>query len=180
MYLGDIYALAQKGPVAKLNYAIEIPQANTVERIISIIIEVASGASDKDSIRCLEQISDRQKDYYLDATSYLGFIKASGGNWHPTRIARLFSESSETKRTEILIRQMFGMHSIRTTFLELVSMGNKPLLHELKAYLPQLEQLVRVESFLGVAHEPYSEVTIGRRAESSQSWIKWIFLQVSK
>lgn len=181
MYLGDIYWLAQKGPISKLHFDLEIPQANTVDRIANIIVEIASGITSKDGLQCLEGISERQKGYYLDAANYLGFIRASGENLKPTKVARLFGDSSETKRVEILMRQMFGMYSLRQAFLELIELGITPNTKSVKEdQMTRLEQLIRTESLFGSDRTEYSEVTIERRAESAHSWLKWIFSQVTK
>jgi hypothetical protein len=181
MYLGDIYGLALKGPTSKLNFDLEIPQANTVDRILKVVLEVASGITSKEDLKCLAGVSDRQKGYYLDAVNYLGFIEVSGANLKPTKVAQLCRDSDATGQVEILIGQMFGMYSIRNCFLELVDLGITPNTKDYKnKHMKRLKQLVRTESQFGAARDDYSDVTIERRAESAHSWLKWIFSHVSK
>jgi hypothetical protein len=180
MYLGDILALSQKGPVGKLNYSVELPQANSVERIYNIVIQVGKGLKNKDQLDCLNDVSDRQKDYYVEATIYLGLLTDSSDGLRLSDVGLLFSESEQTEKIEILIRQMFGMHCLKTCFQELVTSGQIPSEREIAAMSSRLQDLIRVDEILGATHRPYSDVTIGRRAEGVHSWLRWIFGQATK
>lgn len=180
MHLGDILALSQKGPVGKLNYSVELPQANSVERIYKIVVEVGEGISNKDQLECLKDVGDRQKEYYVEAATYLGLLSDSSTGLELSEVGRLFSESEPQGKIEILMRQMFGMHCIKTCVVELVTSGQTLDNRAIADAANRLEDLIRVDERLGVIHQPYSDVTIGRRAEGAHSWLRWIFGQATK
>ena len=180
MYLGDILWLSQKGPITSLDFEVQIPQANTVETIIGLVLEIGAGATQKSEIRCLENVEDRQKNYYVDAAKYLGIVRERKQGLLLSPIGQRFCEATPENQARILIRQMFGMYSIRVFCQELIHSQTASIEESIKLGLPRLMQLVEVDEKLGPEKRPYSLETIQRRAQSAQRWIDWIFQQADK
>ena len=180
MYLGDILWLSQTGPITRPDFAVQIPQANTVETIIGLILEIGSGVTLKSDIECLDKVKARQKSYYVDAAKYLGFVRELQEGLVLSPVGQRFCDASPEYQQRILIRQMFGVHSIRVFCQELIYSQAASIEESIKRGLPRLMQLVEVDENLGPEKKPYSLETIERRAQSAQSWILWIFQQVDK
>jgi len=180
VYLGDILWLSQKGPIASLDFEVQIPQANTVETIIGLVLEIGAGATQKSEIRCLEKVKERQKNYYLDAAKYLGFVSELQGGLVLSPVGQRFYDANSDYQQRILIRQMFGVYSIKVFCQELIYSQAANIEESINRGLPRLMQLVEVDEKLGPEKKPYSLETIERRAKSAQSWIRWIFQQVAK
>lgn len=141
-------------------------QADSVDRLISLLENMENNPMTKEEIIELMDFVERQYDYYVSAGIYLGIFERITRS----RIVKLTKIGESLWRMTYKDRQLklVGLmleHQIFANFFDYVIENN--------GELPTKQQVCEKMRELNVCGN--SESTIGRRSCSVLSWLKWIF-----
>lgn len=156
-------------------YKTPFVQADSFERIISLIDCLKEEDMSSDKIADIMQFDIRQSDYYFNAGKYLGIFEKYDGEefdeetsqWNKVRKIRLTKKGLEIAKMNYKPRQLelvklILIHKIfNELFFETYSTGKLPKKNH-------IEYLMR-------KYNVCDEGQINRRAGSVSSWLKWIF-----
>lgn len=156
--------------------AVSFPQANSFERVISLLEMLNT-----DNIKTKEEITDefnfdpRQTDYYFNAGKYLGFleedkikVEKNGKIINKTYIKlsnrgkKLFNISYKQRQLEF-VKAILEHKVFDQVFKEYINSNIKPTKEKIVKYMKE-NKLYKVES----------DVTFERRASTISGWINWI------
>lgn len=146
------------------------PQANKMERIISLLEQMYKKPLDSYDIMNLMSFSKRQKDYYISAGRYLGIFEKQKKNINgKSEIVYCLTELGKTlynlnyKKRQLKIVSLILEHKIfRDLFLSTQTTGTLPSLQEI------MDAMSKYNIRAGGS-------TVKRRASSILAWIKWIY-----
>lgn len=156
-------------------YETPFVQADSFERIISLIDCLKEEDMSSDKIADIMQFDIRQSGYYFNAGKYLGIFEKYDGEefdeetsqWNKVRKIRLTKKGLEIAKMNYKPRQLelvklILIHKIfNELFFETYSTGKLPKKNH-------IEYLMR-------KYNVCDEGQINRRADSVSSWLKWIF-----
>ena len=156
-------------------YKTPFVQADSFERIISLIDCLKEEDMSSDKIADIMQFDIRQSDYYFNAGKYLGIFEKYDGEefdeetsqWNKVRKIRLTKKGLEIAKMNYKPRQLelvklILIHKIfNELFFETYSTGKLPK-------KKHIEYLMR-------KYNVCDEGQINRRSGSVSSWLKWIF-----
>lgn len=156
-------------------YKTPFVQADSFERIISLIDCLKEEDMSSDKIADIMQFDIRQSGYYFNAGKYLGIFEKYDGEefdeetsqWNKVRKIRLTKKGLEIAKMNYKPRQLelvklILKHKIfNELFFEIHSTGKLPMKND-------IEYLMR-------KYNVCDEGQINRRAGSVSSWLKWIF-----
>ncbi|MDU5806358.1 MAG: type II restriction endonuclease [Peptoniphilus harei] len=156
-------------------YKTPFVQADSFERIISLIDCLKEEDMSSDKIADIMQFDIRQSGYYFNAGKYLGIFEKYDGEefdeetsqWNKVRKIRLTKKGLEIAKMNYKPRQLelvklILIHKIfNELFFETYSTGKLPKKNH-------IEYLMR-------KYNVCDEGQINRRAGSVSSWLKWIF-----
>lgn len=156
-------------------YETPFVQADSFERIISLIDCLKEEDMSSDKIADIMQFDIRQSGYYFNAGKYLGIFEKYDGEefdeetsqWNKVRKIRLTKKGLEIAKMNYKPRQLelvklILIHKIfNELFFETYSTGKLPKKNH-------IEYLMR-------KYNVCDEGQINRRAGSVSSWLKWIF-----
>lgn len=142
-------------------------QADTFERIISLLEQLHENSMTTEEVADLMQFRERQSDYYFNAGKYLGLFEK----------VKDYNTGSMVMKLTKLGEEVFNLN-YKDRQLKLVNLIlEHKIFHELfiKVYktrkLPPKELIEQKMRLYNVCNEPQ----INRRAGSVLSWLKWIF-----
>lgn len=140
-------------------------QANSMERIISLLENMYENPMTSQQIAELMDFEPRQSDYYYNAGKYLGlFKKISEDNQHVVVLTPLGNKVFKLnyKKRQLKIVELILKHQIFSVFFDrIIETGKMPDKQD-------IEEEMRVLHVCG-------EGQIPRRASSVYGWIKWMF-----
>ncbi|HEO7189865.1 TPA: type II restriction endonuclease, partial [Streptococcus agalactiae] len=142
-------------------------QADSFERVISLLENMYQNEMSKEDIQELMHFSERQVGYYFNAGRYLEIFCKKKNNekrivYTLTEIGNKIYLSHYKKRQLLLVRQIFKHKIFRTLFEQVLVNGE----------LPELDYITDLELEYEMVN---SRSTAERRARSIRAWISWIF-----
>ncbi|HEN0625030.1 TPA: type II restriction endonuclease [Streptococcus agalactiae] len=153
--------------IGKTEDSVPSVQADSFERIISLLENMYQNEMTKEDIQELMHFSERQVGYYFNAGRYLE-IFCKKKNSDKQIVYTLTEKGSEIylsnykKRQLLLVRQIFKHKVFRTLFEYVLTNGE----------LPEKDYITNLELEYGMVN---SRSTAERRARSIRAWISWIF-----
>ena len=147
-------------------YKIPFIQANSFERVISLLENIKGNPMTTDQIAELMDFDKRQSDYYYNAGAYIGlFIKKKEENQMKVFLTKLGEEvfGLNYKKRQLRFVALILKHQIFADCFDRIidSSGDMPD----KTFITELMRKYNV----------CNEGQIARRASSVQGWLKWIF-----
>ena len=165
--LGELLAATARGPAAD-EPDLPFPQADDLDKVLDTVAAVAAGMTGRDLLADYFEFDERQGDYYANAAAYLGFVVRDAAGFALTAVGQDYLRlRSRRQRMETLLRQLLARPTFRRV-LELMA-ARGPVLPT-----PPLVELVQVIE----AHTPLTRSTARRRAQTVQSWVKWLHQNV--
>ncbi|GAB6697999.1 hypothetical protein BOVMAS02_16870 [Streptococcus uberis] len=153
--------------IGKTEDSVPSVQADSFERIISLLENMYQNEMTKEDVQELMHFSERQVGYYFNAGRYLE-IFCKKKNSDKQIVYTLTEKGSEIylsnykKRQLLLVRQIFKHKVFRTLFENVLTNGE----------LPEKDYITNLELEYGMVN---SRSTAERRARSIRAWISWIF-----
>lgn len=142
---------------------VPFPQANSFDLIIKSINFISlNKVSARELAECLKY-NEREGKYYIDALRYLGIVKKEDkqGYYILTDEGRFICTKDNSEQKKILIGLVLKHEPFHKAFGSYVSNSKIPEKKEVVEYIKD-----------SIAN--LSENTLGRRASTIISWIKWI------
>lgn len=164
-----LYYQMSRTPVVKEPVDIPFPQANTFERVISLLEKLRLG--DCTPIELTYPIgvtTTRQSNYYGDAAAYLGLAWKKKGLYGITREGKELMKKMPYERIFTYMVLILSHYIFREVFIHWMKTGE---LYEVGDILPLLLKDDDVQSLKENVYE--------RRASTVRSWIKWIIDNLS-
>lgn len=142
---------------------VSFPQANTMEKVISLMENLYSNPMTKQQIAELMNFDERQADYYYNAGRYLElFQKAKNGDRELTPLGKRIFKMNYKER-QLRIVNLILKHKIFADFFDLIlQTGCMPNKAQIEEKMLSLHVCNRGE-------------TLTRRANSVSGWLNWIF-----
>ena len=139
-----------------------IPQADDIEKIITLIKEVSEGFDDSQQIAERLNFTVRQSSYYRQATEILQFVSIDKNNKYNLTEKGLELIRSEDKTVnELVNKQIINIPIINKIVKKLFSRKDKAILFD------------EIVSFI-IEETGLSETTARRRTQTLFSWFRWI------
>ena len=149
----------------KANKGIPFIQADSLDRIISLLEHLYNNPMTKYGIADLMEFDIRQSDYYYNAGKYLGLFKKKyfEGNTY-IELTTLGSQvyKMEYKDRQLKIVSLILKHQIFADFFDFMINNGIP---------PQKKDIENTMRKYNVCNEGQ----ISRRASSVQGWLRWVF-----
>lgn len=147
--------------------AVPFPQADSLERVINLCSEMAQRETSmtKEDIWQFFGFTDRQADYYVNASIYLGLackVDRSTYNLSPQSKTLFSSKMSYSQRNRAIVSLILQHSVFRDCFQATMQAG-----HELAK--AQYEHIMRQHTECNLTDNLYS-----RRASTVKHWIRWI------
>ena len=164
-----LYFQMSRTPIVKEPVDIPFPQANTFERVISLLEKLRLG--DCTPIELTYPIgvtTTRQSNYYGDAAAYLGLAWKERGLYGITKEGKELMKRMPYERIFAYMLLILSHYIFREVFLHWMKTGE---LYEVGDILPLLIRDDDVQSLKENVYE--------RRASTVRSWIKWIIDNLS-
>lgn len=142
---------------------VSFPQANVMEKVISLMENLYHNPMTKQQIAELMNFDERQSDYYYNAGCYLElFQKAENNDRELTRLGeRVFKMNYKERQLHIV--SLILKHKIFADFFDLIiNTGSLPNKKEIEERMIALNICNNCD-------------TLSRRANSVLGWLKWIF-----
>lgn len=142
---------------------VSFPQANVMERVISLMENLYHNPMTKQQIAELMNFDERQSDYYYNAGCYLElFQKAENNDRELTRLGeRVFKMNYKERQLHIV--SLILKHKIFADFFDsIINTGSLPNKKEIEERMIALNICNNCD-------------TLSRRANSVLGWLKWIF-----
>lgn len=137
----------------------EIPQANTLEEVLTAVQAVNQGAKSFQDIAQSIHMTGRQGRYYRLAAEILGFLHNEQNNSELTNLGKKLMQNGGQKRKEILRSAVLSAHVFQRMipFFEIHSDGTTRN---------------QIENFIEQVTEPTTEKMIHRRTSTIISWLE--------
>ena len=142
---------------------VTFPQANVMEKVISLMENLYHNPMTKQQIAELMNFDERQSDYYYNAGCYLElFQKAENNDRELTRLGeRVFKMNYKERQLHIV--SLILKHKIFADFFDsIINTGSLPNKKEIEERMIALNICNNCD-------------TLSRRANSVLGWLKWIF-----
>lgn len=142
---------------------VSFPQANVMEKVISLMENLYHNPMTKQQIAELMNFDERQSDYYYNAGCYLElFQKAENNDRELTRLGeRVFKMNYKERQLHIV--SLILKHKIFADFFDsIINTGSLPNKKEIGERMIALNICNNCD-------------TLSRRANSVLGWLKWIF-----
>lgn len=142
---------------------VSFPQANVMEKVISLMENLYHNPMTKQQIAELMNFDERQSDYYYNAGCYLElFQKAENNDRELTRLGeRVFKMNYKERQLHIV--SLILKHKISADFFDsIINTGSLPNKKEIEERMIALNICNNCD-------------TLSRRANSVLGWLKWIF-----
>ena len=140
-------------------------QADSVNRLISLLENMKNNPMTKEEITELMDFVERQCNYYVNAGIYLGIFERVT----KSRVVRLTRTGESLcrmtyKERQLKLVSLMLEHQIFADFFDyVIAHGDQPSKQEVRSRMQELN----------VCGD--NETTIGRRSSSVLGWLKWIF-----
>lgn len=151
-----------------MNYSnVPFIQANTFERVISLVEHLHENSMTTEEVADLMQFQERQSDYYYNAGKYLGLFEKARDENKDTTVIQLTKLGEQVyklnyKDRQLKLVELILEHKIfHDLFIDVYNTGK----------LPPKELVENKMRSYNVCNEPQ----ISRRASSVLSWLNWIF-----
>jgi len=157
-------------PLETIRRDVPFPQADSINRIISLLISIDSneGEIHKEDIATQQVFVERQTDYYTNAAQYLGLVEFSKRNKDVVVLTTLgykVVENGVVSQSKVMAARLLRDPIIRSVFLEMKSKGYESTSNGIRQFTEKAMIENRVE---------LAESTISRRAQTICSWCKWL------
>jgi len=164
-----LYYQMSKTPIVKEPVDLPFPQANTFERVISLLEKLRLG--DCTPIELTYPIgvtTTRQSNYYGDAAAYLGLAWKKKGLYGITKEGKDLMKKMPYERMFSYMLLILSHYIFREVFMHWMKTGE---LYEACDILPLLIQDEEVQVLKENVYE--------RRASTVRAWVKWIIDNLS-
>lgn len=167
----DVYHKAKSKPEAAENRQIPFIQADSFDKVISLLENIAQNPLTCDEIADLFSFRKRQSDYYFNACNYLGLAEKKKDSErtirvHITRKGREIMMLPYKKRQLSFIYEILRHRIFQDIFRLALQNGKIPDNTYIKKQLLSLHLA--------------SEAVAGRRSSSVSGWVNWIFDQCNE
>jgi len=152
----EIEDIKPKGVVV---YKDLIPQANDVNKIIELVFKVNEGTNNYHDVANYFQFDERQSSYYREAAEALGLVFSKNGAYQLTDVGKELVQLSTEKRNLFFAGLLIDFDLIKNA---LNILKEQSILRQ-----ADVEGLIASSSKL-------TGTTIGRRAGSLMSWLRWM------
>jgi hypothetical protein len=164
-----LYYQMSKTPVVKEPIDIPFPQANTFDRVISLLEKLRLGDCTPNELTYPIGVSTtRQSNYYGDAAAYLGLAWKKKGMFGITKEGKELMKKMPYERLFSYMILILSHYIFREVFIHWLKTGE---LYEVADILPLLIKDEDVQSLKENVYE--------RRASTVRSWVKWIINNLS-
>jgi hypothetical protein len=136
-----------------------VPQANNLDKVLGLIFKVKEGMNNATDIAAYFDFDKRQSSYYREAAEALGFISLEENKYHLTDSGTHLT-GLDTQARHLYFSRVISNFSLVKIALDVIN--TRGILSK-----ADLEHIVAQNSNL-------SGTTVGRRASSLHSWLKWI------
>ena len=146
---------------------IPFPQANDIMKVVRLCENsLVSGPMSKTDIARLFGFSDRQADYYLNASKYLGLIAYDlrTSRARLTESGTIVASHSGPQRDRYLATQILKHAAFRETLHTALLRGSLPDVEEIRRILLRTNP--------GIGYE--RNATFGRRSSTVRAWLEWM------
>lgn len=164
-----LYYQMSKTPIVKEPVDLPFPQANTFERVISLLEKLRLGdCSPIELTYPIGVTTTRQSNYYGDAAAYLGLAWKKKGLYGITKEGRELMKKMPYERIFSYMNLILSHYIFREVFIHWMKTGE---LYETYDILPLLIKDDDVQVLKENVYE--------RRASTVRSWVKWIIDNLS-
>ena len=140
------------------------PQANDLLKVQALVTYTCQGRTTQEELEEILPLTNRQVCYYGDAARYLGLVRKSSGNYLPTALGQRLAKSSTDETTELLVRAMLSIPSIRAVFERLAD--------------ERLTTSMVVSAIRASGVTLRAERTASRRAKTIRAWANWVLAEL--
>lgn len=137
---------------------VPFPQADSVPRIIDVVVGVAAGVDSHADITAANDFASRQAGYYANAAQYLGLIERANARFVLTSEGQEFVRSSRSERLRRL-----G-----------IAIASRPALRAVLEVLAANEGDARAAVALQRARRELGASTVSRRVQTVGRWLDWM------
>lgn len=136
-----------------------VPQANSLDKVLELIFKVKEGMNNAADVAEYFGFDKRQSSYYREAAEALGFISFRSNKYHLTD-SGMHLTGMDTQNRNLYFSRVISNFSLVKIALDILKSRGALTKGD-------LEQIVASQSDL-------SGTTVGRRASSLHSWLKWM------
>ena len=157
-------------PLEKIRRDVPFPQADSINRIISLLISIDlnDGEIHKEDVATQQVFVDRQTDYYTNAAQYLGLVESSKRDKEIlvlTTLGYKVVENGVISQSKVMAARLLRDPIIRSVFLEMKSKGYEFSSNGIR----QFAENAMIANGIELA-----DSTISRRAQTICSWCRWL------
>ncbi len=156
--------LLARVPARYLPPELELPQADRVERVLEVPLQLTLGRADGRDLARAFGFGPRQGNYYLAAARSLGLVEMDGPP-RPTPDGRALAHAGPDRRAPLAAAALLGLPVLREAIREARARPDRILSREL------VERVAAARGSAGPA-------TAGRRAGSVMAYLRWLALRV--
>lgn len=165
----DVSRLFEQTQIVPEPQGISLPQANSFSKIVDLLSLLSVKDLTKDEITENYQFNERQTNYYTDAARYLGLVNKFTDPdqeiiFTLTDDARQLFRKRPKQKYLGLIRKILE-HDVYYKTFQATRGGRIPTKQEISPIIKECQINI-------------SGDTVGRRASTVHSWIKWIWDQI--
>lgn len=159
----DEFELTDIKPEGVVSYKDLIPQANDLDKVLELVFKVSEGTNNYVDIASYFQFNVRQSSYYREAAEALNLVYSENGKYHLTEVGKKLVSLPTEKRNIFFTNVLLDFTIVKESIA---------LLQENGILAKQdIEGIIARNSKLG-------GTTVGRRAGSLTSWLKWISMSL--
>lgn len=146
-------------PKGIVTYKDLVPQANDVNKIIELVFKVNEGKNNYRDVATYFEFNERQSSYYREAAEALGLVVSDDGKYQLTEVGKQLVQLPVEKRNLFFAELLSDFNLVKNALDTLKGKGTLAQ--------ADVEKLIAESSNL-------TGTTIGRRAGSLMSWLRWM------
>ncbi len=138
-----------------------IPQADDLEKIMELPVQVSMGKTDGRAIATYFRFTQRQSSYYRQAAEMLGLVEMRANRYYLTSVGRSFVRLAMPDRNRAMTELLFKHPVMQEVLKKLISRPEKPVTRG-----DIIATISRMSALTGT--------TPRRRAQTILSWFRWM------
>ena len=168
-------------PTLGISKVVPYPQADSIDRIVSLLISVFEneGTISKQDVASIQIFHERQADYYLNASIYLGFLNSPTeelAGFTLTSAGDNLVESGPEARTKIIVERLLRDPVLRELFENITDLTVEALDSRSKEIvINAISRMMKEGEIVNLL----ADTTVDRRAQTMMAWAKWVIEHVS-